>query len=92
MKHCALLAVAVLVLSSNGALACSEPYAPSCATRSGSFDDEDEFERCKRDMEGYRDEVESYVSCVQDEAQSQIGDATSEFSDAVQSFNRRARN
>jgi hypothetical protein len=47
---------------------CSEPSAPFCATRYGSFDDQDDFERCKRQMASYRDDAESFLSCTRREA------------------------
>lgn len=83
----------------NSALAyCSEPSAPSCAARYGAFDDHWDFERCKSGMESYKYDVESFVSCNSREAQEAIdkargenSDATSEYNDAVESFNRRAR-
>lgn len=69
------------LVASDGAQAyCSEPTAPSCATRSGSFDDQDEFDRCRRQMTNYKSEVEDNLSCRQ-----------REYSDMVESFNRRAR-
>lgn len=71
--------------------ACYEPTAPYCAERYGAFDDEWEFNRCKREMESYRDEVESFISCVSNEAEQQSQDAIDEYEDAVDSFNRRAR-
>jgi len=74
---------------------CSEPSAPSCASSFGSFDDEWEFDRCKRDMEAYRSEVEDFIQCNNEEArraQQASEEAASEYSDAVDSFNRRANN
>jgi hypothetical protein len=73
---------------------CSQPSAPSCATRYGSFDDTDDFDRCKRQLTSYKDEVESFMSCKQremDEARREAERAVSDYNDAVQSFNRRAR-
>lgn len=70
---------------------CSEPSAPSCASRYGSFDDEWEFDRCKREMESYQSEVEDFAQCVQRQAKNDIDEAVSEYEDAVSSFNRRAR-
>lgn len=77
---------------------CSTPSAPSCATRYGSFDDEDDFARCRRQMISYQSEVESLISCVtrelreaQSKAQSDIETAKNEYSNAVDRFNRRAR-
>lgn len=83
---------------------CSEPSAPYCASSYGAFDDQWEFDRCRSEMESYRDEVEEFVSCLQrkvdaafDEAEdvkrsasNDADNATSEYSDAVDSFNRRA--
>ena len=73
---------------------CSEPSAPSCATRYGAFDDEWDFDRCKRDMENYKSEVESFMSCKSreiQEASNESESAASDYNDAVESFNRRAR-
>jgi hypothetical protein len=84
------LGVATLFLAINAANAysyCTEPSAPSCASRYGSFDDEDDFDRCKRQMNNYRSEVESYISCIKNEAE----EATRSYNDTVESFNRRAR-
>jgi hypothetical protein len=77
---------------------CSEPSAPFCATRYGEFDDEYDFDSCRRDMENYASEVEEYIACLQREvddvvaeAQRESESALSEYNDAVDSFNRRAR-
>lgn len=90
-----LLTLAVLPLmplNEASAFYCSEPTAPSCASRYGSFDDEWEFERCKREMDSYKDEVESYIDCNNQQARRENDDAISNYSSAVDSFNRRARN
>jgi hypothetical protein len=91
----ATLMVLMLSLATGPAAAyCSKPSAPSCATRYGSFDDEYEFDRCKREMEYYESEVESYLSCQTHEAEQIRSDNQStinDYDDAVQSFNRRAR-
>lgn len=70
-----------------GASYCSEPNAPYCASRHGSFDDEDEFSRCKREMQRYRNEVEAYLECLRQESDETV----SEYESVVSSFNRRAR-
>ncbi|NEH44747.1 hypothetical protein GR215_23150 [Rhizobium leguminosarum] len=90
---------AVATFSSSEVFAyCSEPSAPSCASRFGEFDDEWEFDRCKREMESYKDDVERFIGCNNDEAEAAITKArddnensTSEYNDAVEAFNRRAR-
>ena len=92
-----LLALAMICSPSTSHAYCSEPSAPYCATSYGSFDDEYDFESCKREMENYKDEVERYISCRNDEAQEAIDEAnidnrkaSSAYSEAVDSFNRRA--
>jgi hypothetical protein len=66
---------------------CYQPSSPPCATRYGAFDDQDDFEQCKRKMTNYKSEVESFLSCRQDDAEQ----ARSQYNSAVESFNRRAR-
>lgn len=77
---------------------CSEPSAPSCASRFGAFEDEWEFDRCKSDMESYKSDVEDFMSCERREAQDAVDEAerkaesaASDYSDAVDDFNRRTR-
>jgi hypothetical protein len=79
------------------AIACSEPSAPYCAESYGPFNDEYEFDSCRREMESYQSEVDDFTSCLrreleeaQDDAERKSSDAISEYSDAVESFNRRA--
>ncbi|WP_245478130.1 MULTISPECIES: hypothetical protein [unclassified Mesorhizobium] len=67
---------------------CTEPTAPSCTSRFGSFDDEWEFDRCKREMKNYQSDVETFIAC-NNSANEQ---AVSDYSDAVKKFNRRAGN
>ncbi|WP_309086405.1 hypothetical protein [Chelativorans sp.] len=84
-----LIAVGLLLAAPKGAQAayCSEPSAPYCAEQYGEFDDGYEFERCKSEMESYRADVESYLDCLREASEQ----ALSEYNDAVESFNRRAR-
>jgi hypothetical protein len=83
-----LLAFAILVVALKPADAsCYEPTAPSCATRYGAFDDQDDFDRCRRAMNSYKSETEDYLACIRRESDHVIED----YNSAVQSFNRRAR-
>jgi hypothetical protein len=66
---------------------CSEPSAPYCASKYGAFEDQDEFRRCKTEMESYQSEAQEYLSCVKRKSDSVIED----YNSAVESFNRRAR-
>jgi hypothetical protein len=86
----ALMALPMLVLTSAATPAnayCSSPSAPSCAAQYGAFDDQDDFDRCKRQMSSYQSEAQDYLSCVRRETDSAI----EEYNSAVDSFNRRAR-
>jgi hypothetical protein len=83
-----LMALPILVLTSATANAyCSPPSAPSCATRYGAFDDQDDFDRCKRQMSSYQSDAQDYLSCMRRESDN----AVEEYNSAVDSFNRRAR-
>lgn len=98
--------VAIVSVITGPAIAyCSEPSAPSCATRYGSFDDESDFDNCRRRMTNYRSEVEQFISCQNDEirkaraaaedevrkARSAADEALREFESTVERFNRRAK-
>lgn len=82
-----LLAAALLGLTSAAYAydSCSEPDRPSCTNRYGPFDDEYDFDRCKRQVENFRTEVTGYVDCLKENSE----EAISEFNDAVSGFNRR---
>jgi hypothetical protein len=67
---------------------CYKPDAPYCATSYGQFDDRSDFDSCKSRMESYKSEVEDFLSCQRRESQQTIDD----YNEAVESFNRRARN
>lgn len=66
---------------------CSAPTAPSCATRYGAFDDQDDFDRCKRQISSYQSEANEFLACTKREADRVI----EEYNSTVESFNRRAR-
>ena len=73
---------------------CSSPSAPSCATRYGAFDNQDDFDRCKRQMISYQSEVESFLSCSKREIDALTQKSKSEldeYNSTVERFNRRAR-
>jgi hypothetical protein len=79
--------LALVGATSPGLAYCSQPFAPSCATRYGAFDDQDDFDQCKRKMATYQSEAQEFLSCLQKE-----GDRVREdYNNAVASFNRRAR-
>jgi hypothetical protein len=81
------LSLALVAVAPAAYAACSEPTAPYCASKYGAFDDEDEFRRCKSEMESYQSETQEFLSCVKRNSDSII----EEYNSAVESFNRRAR-
>lgn len=81
-----LIAISILGATSSHAY-CSKPDAPYCASQYGKFDDQDEFDQCKNEMESYKSEVEDFLSCQSRENQQAIDD----YNEAVEDFNRRAR-
>ena len=58
---------------------------PYCSTKYGAFDGEDEFRRCKREMDSYQSEAQEFISCMKRKSDSII----EQYNSAVQSFNRR---
>ena len=83
-RYC--LVVVLLAAGSPSLAFCSKPDAPYCASSYGKFDDQYDFDRCKREMESYKSEVEDFMSCLRRETD----EAVSDYNDAVESFNRRA--
>ena len=87
MIRAVILSLAVGFVATPAFSFCSEPSAPSCASRYGAFADQDDFDRCKREMELYQSETNEFLSCSKHKADSVI----EEYNSAVESFNRRAR-
>lgn len=79
----------VLAIGAGGSASayCSAPSAPYCAERYGAFDDEDAFERCKREMEDFQIETQTFLACLKRDSDRGV----EAYNDAVASFNRRAR-
>jgi hypothetical protein len=72
--------------------ACTKPDAPSCATQRSAFTDVDDFDQCRLQMLSYRDGMEAFASCLQQDGQSsQEKSARDELQDILSRFNRRAR-
>jgi hypothetical protein len=81
-----LLAIALLGVTNPSLAFCSKPDAPSCASDYSKFEDQDEFDRCKSDMESYKSEVEDFLSCLKRDGDEALND----YNEAVSSFNNRA--
>jgi hypothetical protein len=91
----ALIIFASLAITAGSAQAyCSAPSASYCATRYGVFDDQDDFDLCKRQMASYQSEAQDFLSCTNREADDlkrKSDGVIDEYNGAVESFNRRAR-
>jgi hypothetical protein len=90
MKINSMAAGLVIALASHSAFACNEPASPACTSRHELFQDQEDYERCRRDMTSYNDEVERFVHCVRDDAEQKVKQAVDEYNSMVQGFNRRA--
>lgn len=91
---CGVIKVAVLggmlfvSASPAGALMfCTEPDPPSCIDRSGKFDDEWAFDRCRRQVTQYVADVETYVSCLDQNRAAKVKEANR----TVERFNCKAK-
>jgi hypothetical protein len=85
------VAIGVLLAGPSYA-ACTKPKAPACATQTGVFEGVSDFDRCREQMLSYRDGMEAFAACLQQEGQSaQEQSAREEFQNTLAQFNRRAR-
>ena len=71
---------------SHAFLFCSEPREPSCVDGNGYFDDEDQFNGCKSEVENYIGDVKTYTACLTDEHDK----AVKQSNDIIEKFNCRA--
>ena len=89
-----MILASLMVTASSAQAYCSSPSAPYCATRYGAFDDQNDFDRCKRQMASYQGEAQDFLSCTKREADDlkrKSDGVIDEYNGAVESFNRRAR-
>ncbi|OSI74944.1 hypothetical protein BSZ22_01420 [Bradyrhizobium canariense] len=91
-----LLLVAAIFFSGTNAIhaACYAPSAPDCAERYSAFDDQDEFDRCRREMTNYQIEAQEFLACIRretEELKRKSDGVIDEYNNAVEGFNRRAR-
>lgn len=66
---------------------CSEPSEPYCTDSYGTFTDEFDFERCKRNVEYYLDELRRYAMCITDEVKDKQEEVVDNFNRKVQRTN-----
>jgi hypothetical protein len=94
MKKALMIFASLAVTASSAQAYCSAPTAPYCATRYGAFDDQDDFDRCKREMASYQSEAQDFLSCTKrdaDDLKRKSDNVIDEYNSAVESFKRRAR-
>jgi len=81
-----LVAIVFFSVADDAFAFCSKPDAPYCASQYDNFDDQDDFDSCKSQMESYKSEIEDFGSCLKREGD----EAVDEYNDAVARFNQRA--
>lgn len=67
---------------------CGKPRPPQCSTGYGTFSDESAFNLCKREMDGYRRDVEAYTRCLGQWVQKTAQEAESLRDDAAKIYQR----
>lgn len=89
----AVVVAAAAMLADRSEAACTKPAAPACAVQDGGFSGLNEFDQCRIQMLAYRDGVDAYVTCSQQDAQKSQDEqlVRNEYEDIRQQFNRRAR-
>lgn len=70
-----------------GQIMCSRPLAPTCMDFDGTFQDASATERCREEIARYRREMETYITCLQDEGTS----ALKRLDEAQETFECRAQ-
>lgn len=45
---------------------CTEPMPPGCVMRMETYEDEYSFDRCRRDLDSYRQDVVNFSQCMLD--------------------------
>lgn len=70
-----------------GQILCSRPLAPTCMDFDGTFQDASATERCREELARYRRDMETYLTCLQDEAAS----ALKRVDEALAAFECRAQ-
>ena len=98
MRYTLAALVTMMPLAAHASPICSEPQPPYCLDSYYTFEDQSSFDACQNDMESYQSEVDRYLRCVSDWADDQVAeandlqeDAISEFQEAVDRFECKAR-
>ncbi|QKK28597.1 hypothetical protein FE844_002960 [Rhizobium indicum] len=63
------------------------PQKPNCSTTYYAFNDSYEFDKCRREIEAFKSEVQKYLACLESESKETVA----EYNDVVSSFNRKAQ-
>lgn len=43
---------------------CSEPVVPTCIDSELTFEDEQRIDRCRSDVQGFREDIRTYIECL----------------------------
>jgi hypothetical protein len=65
---------------------CGEPPSPVCVTYHEPFRNQDEYNRCRRELEVYKTELEAFLSCLRSTA----NEAVQTYMNALEDFKRRS--
>ena len=70
----------LLAITGPASAFCIIPDQPTCAAKRGKFDDEWDFQRCRRQVVAMKEQSEEAIQCLR-----------REFEEVVDGFNRRAK-
>jgi hypothetical protein len=76
-----------LLATADASAVCDEPSSPVCVTQREPFHDQDEYDRCRRELEAYKTGLEALLSCLR----SQSKEVVQTYMDALEEFKRRSK-
>lgn len=88
-----LAALALLAMTGSGRAQCYDPgYPPNCTDTlfSDTFDSEWEFDQCRREVNGYVQDLQMWADCAASEAERVMFEAQQRADEAVRDFNCKA--
>lgn len=88
MKTLPLIYLLSLAQAAAAQSGCYQPSQPHCLTAYGTFEDEFSFDMCRRDMDGYRREIEDFSNCLANWVQETADDAQSQQDAAIEDYDR----
>ena len=86
MKPLLIVGVGLLAATEANAFCTEPPPSPICVAQSQPFQDQNEYNRCRRELEAYKIELEIFLSCLR----AQSNDAFLSYQEALDNFVRRS--